>query len=133
MTSSQPRAFDRKDFGEIVIGSLTLALPLALTEEVWNLGTELRLLNVLLAVLVSYCVIGVYVRAHFYGGRLTEHRNEFIKRVMSVYLVTLLVSALCLLLVDKLPLFTDTSVALKRVVLTSLPASFFATVVDGLH
>jgi hypothetical protein len=35
--------------------------------------------------------------------------------------------------VDKLPLLSDPEVALKRVVLTSLPASFVATVVDSLH
>lgn len=50
-----------------------------------------------------------------------------------MYGVTLVVAALVLLAADKLPLVSDPMVALKRTILTSLPASFFATVVDGLY
>ena len=125
--------FSLKDLGEVVVGACTLALPLAVTEEVWNLGQELPMLNVLAIVAVSYGVIAAYVRAHFYGGRLTGSHGQYVKRVLSIYVVTLTIAALCLLAVDKLPVLADPLVALKRVVLTSLPASFFATVVDGLH
>ena len=45
----------------------------------------------------------------------------------------LVVCPLCLLAVSKLPILDEPTVALKRVVLTSLPASFLATVVDGLR
>ena len=129
----QTRAFSRKDLTEIVVGACTLALPLAVTEEVWDLSRELHVLNVLAIVAVSYAVIAYFVRSHFYGGDLTGRHGEYIKRVLSVYGVTLLVCALCLLAIGKLPILVEPTVALKRVVLTSLPASFLATVVDGLH
>ena len=131
--TEQSHSFSRKDLAEIVVGACTLALPLAVTEEVWNLGEELHILNVLAIVVVSYAVIAAFVRYHFYGGRIEERRREYVKRVLSVYGVTLVISALCLLAIDKLPLLSDPMVALKRTVLTSLPASFVATVVDGLH
>ena len=129
----QARAFDRKDLTEIVMGACTLALPLAFTEEVWNLGEELHILNVLAIVAVSYAVIAYFVRSHFYGGRLEGRHDEYVKRVLSVYGVTLVVAALCLLAVGKLPVLTEPVVAVNRTILASLPASFLATVVAGLH
>lgn len=133
MRTEQTHPFSRKDLAEIVMGGCTLALPLAVTEEVWDLGRDLPLLNVLAIIVLSYAVIAGFVRSHFYGGRLEGRHKEYVKRVLSVYGVTLVVAALVLLAVDKLPLFSDPVVALKRTILTSLPASFVATVVDGLH
>lgn len=83
--------------------------------------------------MVSYALVAYFVRSHFYGGNLTGRHEEFTARVLSVYVVTLLVSGLCLLAIGKLPLLSAPVVAFKRTVLTSLPASFVATVVDGLH
>jgi uncharacterized membrane protein len=131
--TDQARTFSPKDLTEIVVGACTLALPLAVTEEVWDLSKELHILNVLAIVAVSYAVIAYFVRSHFYGGDLTGHHDEYVKRVLSVYGVTLLVSALCLLAIGRLPVLAEPMVALKRTILTSLPASFLATVVDGLH
>jgi uncharacterized membrane protein len=130
---TQARPFDRKDLTEIIVGACALAVPLAVTEEVWDLGKEIHFLNALLIVAVSYGVIAFFVREHFYQGNLEERRGEFVRRVLSVYAVTLVVSALCLLAVGKLPLLSEPTVALNRTILTSLPASFVATVVDGLH
>lgn len=45
--------FSRKDLAEILVAACALALPLAVTEEVWDLGRDLRLLSVLLIVAVS--------------------------------------------------------------------------------
>ena len=49
-----------------------------------------------------------------------------------MYLLTLLVSAIVLLTIDRLPAITDPLVAFKRLVIVSFPASFAATVVDSL-
>lgn len=125
--------FSRKDLAEIVVAAFALALPLSVTEEVWNLGNDLQLRNVLLIVAVSYSAIAYSVRSHFYGGNLEGNRGEYAKRILSVYALTLLVAALCLLAVDKLPLLADPVVALKRTILVSLPASFVATMFDSLR
>ena len=39
--NSQHRRFTLKDVSEIVVGSVLLAFPVAITEEVWNLGATL--------------------------------------------------------------------------------------------
>jgi uncharacterized membrane protein len=56
-----------------------------------------------------------------------------VMRLVMTYGVTLLVCAGILTLLDKFPLFSDTAVALKRLVLVAFPASFSATVVDSLR
>jgi hypothetical protein len=64
--------FDRRDLTEIVVGACALAVPLAVTEEVWDLGKEIHLVNALLIVAVSYGVVAFFVREHFYQGNLEE-------------------------------------------------------------
>jgi len=53
--------------------------------------------------------------------------------VSAVYLTTLVVTAMILWGVDRLPLFEDPMPAFKRCVLVAVPASFSATIVDSLH
>ncbi len=43
----------------------------------------------------------------------------------------MMVAATVLFAVDRLPLFTDTLVAVKRTIIVAFPASFAATVVDS--
>lgn len=124
--------FKLKDLAEIAIGACVLVIPLAITEEAWNLGRELPLLNILLIVCFSYTVIAVFVYYSLYHGTLSEHSREFRRRVLSIYLVTLAVAALCLLAINKLPLLSEPIVAIKRTILVSLPGCFLATVVDSM-
>jgi hypothetical protein len=58
--------------------------------------------------------------------------GEFIWRTISLYLVTIIVCAAILLVIDKLPVTDNPAVALKRCVLVAFAASFSATVVDSL-
>ena len=129
---SDNRSFGRKDMVEIAIGSCLLVLPLAITEEAWDLGRDLHFGNIIFLLVASYALIGVFVYYRVYDGDLKEHRGAFCRRVGAVYLVTFAVSALCLLGVDKLPLLSDPVVALKRAILCSLPGCFVATVVDNM-
>lgn len=49
-----------KDVAEIVVGSMMLAAPLAVTEEVWSLGGELSSGRIAIIALTSFLVIGVF-------------------------------------------------------------------------
>jgi uncharacterized membrane protein len=131
--SEQHRTFRRKDVAEIAIGACVLALPLAVTEEVWDLGRELPLLNIALIVMVSYVLIAVFVYYRFYNGSLAEDAGQFGRRVVSVYAITLLVAAACLLAIGKLPLLGEPVVAIKRTILVALTGSFLATVADSMN
>jgi len=47
------RRFRINDLSEIIVGSVVLAFPVAITEEVWNLGTTLPLGSAIFMVVAS--------------------------------------------------------------------------------
>jgi uncharacterized membrane protein len=124
--------FGLRDLAEIVVGATVLAIPVGYTEEVWLLGESLSNLHAILIVLVSLMFTAAFTYTVFYRDHFKGFEDEFIKRLASSYLVTLTVAAVVLLLVDKLPLFADPGVAIRRSILVAFPATFSATVVDSL-
>lgn len=122
----------RIDLAEQAIGACVLAFPVAVTEEVWNLSEQLAPLQVLLIAAVSCLFLSFFIYYVHAPDKKPRLRDMDFTRVVSTYAVTLLICATILALVGKLPLFSDTLVALKRVVLVAFPASFSATVVDSL-
>lgn len=121
-----------RDVAEIIIGSLVLAFPVAVTEEVWDLSTELSLARTIVISLGSLVFISLFVQTTYRHDFSFSSQKELLTRVFSVYGLTLLVSAAVLLAIDRLPLFTETMVALKRTIMVAFPASFAATVVDSV-
>ena len=125
--------FRLDDVAEIIIGSVLLAFPIAITEEVWNLGRELSLVSAFTIAAVSLFFLAWFAYHTFYNSELQNNRQEFFIRVLSVYCLTLIVAALILGLFGQFPLLTEPAVAIKRMIIVALPASFCATVVDSLH
>jgi uncharacterized membrane protein len=121
-----------RDVAEIVIGSLVLAFPVAITEEVWNLGAELSLGRALAISLSSLAFISVFVRTTYRHDFSFSSQKQLAARVLTVYGLTMLLSAAVLLAIDRLPLLTETMVAVKRTIIVSFSASFAATVVDSV-
>ena len=120
------------DVAEIAIGSAVLAFPLATTEEVWNLSTELSTFRIVAIGLMSLVVVSLFVFVVYRHEGQHPSLRDFLHRVVAVYAVTIVVCAAILVMLDRLPLLTDLSVAVKRTVLVAFPASFSATVVDSL-
>jgi uncharacterized membrane protein len=108
-----------------------LAFPVAATEEVWNLGAELSLGRVLMFAVVSILLLATVIYViHGHEGHPLSHKT-FILRVVGTYAATFAISALLLLGFDRLDLFQEPLVALKRTILIAFPASFAATFVDS--
>jgi uncharacterized membrane protein len=121
-----------RDVAEIIIGSLVLAFPVALTEEVWNLSVEMSFSRALVLSLSSLVFISFFVKTIYRHDFSYSSQKQLLKRVMSVYGLTLLVAAAVLFGIGKLPLVTETMVAVKRTIIVAFAASFAATVVDSL-
>ena len=125
--------FSLKDIVEIAIGSIVLALPVSLTEEVWNLGSELSPWRTGIISLVSIFGVGIFVYYKFFEGSLERNTTKFLARIFTVYFVANGVAIFGLLIIDKLPLIEDPLVAINRIVIVAFPASFSATIVDSLR
>lgn len=120
------------DFLEIAVGASILAVPVAFTEEVWNMGDQLAWLNVWLLSLVSLLFMGSFIYFTSYRNQIKMFRKEYIKRVVSTFLLSVIIVGLLLTIVDKCPWFTDFDVALKRTLIGAFPASLSATVTDNI-
>jgi uncharacterized membrane protein len=104
----------------------------AFTEEVWNMGDELHWYNVILLNTVCLLFMGSFIYFKSYRKHLELYRNEFYKRVLSTFLLSVLIVGILLTIVNKCPWLTDFDLALKRVLIGSFPAAMSATVTDNI-
>ena len=132
-TAQRRQTIKGRDLAEIIIGSLVLAFPVAVTEEVWDISSEISLIRALLIALGSMLFISFFVRTTYFHETTFTSSKEIAKRVLTVYLITLAVVAATLFMIGKLPLATDLIVAIKRTIIVAFPASFAATAVDSFH
>jgi uncharacterized membrane protein len=120
------------DVAQVIVGATILAIPVGFTEEVWNLGSELPLTNILLFLLISIIFISSFVYYTYFTKRITTHWNYFLRRVFGTYILSFMVVAILLTLIQKAPWTTDLLLAFKRTVLVTFPASMSAAVADTL-
>lgn len=124
--------FKPRDIMQVIIGSALLAIPVSLTEEAWNLGEALPLSNVLIIALISLLLISIFVYYNFYKITLKGFVSHFIKRVFGTYIISLLVVAVVLTLIQKCPWSTDNLLAIKRIVIVAFPAAMSGTLSDTI-
>ena len=124
--------FKPRDLMQVVVGASILAVPVAFTEETWKLGEGLPMLNVLLLSAISILFIGMFVYFNFYRYMLKNHVIEYIKRIFSIYFVSLLIVGILMTIIQKCPWQTDFAVAIKRVLIVTFPSSMSAAVSDTI-
>jgi uncharacterized membrane protein len=124
--------FNLEDVGQLIAGAFVMALPLALAEEVWDLGASLSTTRIMMIFLLSVITLAIFVWALFYGNHAAEYKGHFLRRVVTAYLVTFLVSLILLMLFDKAPL-DDPGLAINRAIIVAFPVAFAATAVDFIN
>lgn len=123
--------FYPRDVIQVIVGATILAIPVAFTEETWRLGEILPLYKVFGIMGMSFFFIAVFVYYNFYRKELMhDHWDEFLKRVISTYIISFTVVALILTLIEQAPWATNHILAIKRVILVAFPASMSAAVAD---
>ena len=121
-----------RDIAEIAIGGMIMAMPMAVTEEIWVLSDELGIGRILLVATASIVFIALFIWSLIYHEAPPADRRHFRRRVAAAYLVALLISATMLLAIDRLPLLSDPVLALKRTILVALPVAFGGTALDDI-
>jgi uncharacterized membrane protein len=120
-----------EDIAQIVIGASVLAVPISFSEEAWVSAIDLPLPNLLLVFLLSLGFLALYAYQSLFQASVKNRRFVFVFRILLAYLLTAVVVGVVLLALDKLPLFSEPVIALKRIVLIAMPASMGAIVVDS--
>ncbi|MGB0368234.1 MAG: hypothetical protein ACPGD8_02445, partial [Flavobacteriales bacterium] len=99
---------------------------------VWVLGETLATINVMAIAALSLLFVSAFVFFNFYRFNFKQHRFEFLKRVLGTYLISALVVAILLTIIQKCPWGIDNIVAVKRIVIVSFPAVMSATLSDTI-
>ncbi|AZG34666.1 MAG: DUF2391 family protein [Shewanella psychromarinicola] len=133
MPSNPPgkTTFNAEDIGQIAVGAFALSVPIAFSEEAWRLSASLPTLNLVLVVVLSLAFITLFAYQSVFQANIVKRRGAFFLRVIAAYILTLLVVGIVLLALNKLPLWDDPILALKRIILIAMPASMGAIIVDS--
>nr|WP_216599675.1 DUF2391 family protein [Vibrio sp. 03-59-1] len=124
-------SFNFEDASQIFVGAFALAVPISFSEEAWRLGETLPILNLLVLFTLSVVFLTLYTFENVFQRNVSERKLVFILRIVVAYFMTAMVVMLVLFCINKLPLLSDPLVALKRVIIISMPASMGAIVVDS--
>lgn len=124
--------FKLRDVLQVIVGSVILAIPVAFTEEVWVLSQELPFKNVIWLSVLSVVFVALFVYYNFYKNNLTKYWKEYLKRVISVYMISLAVVALILIIIGKFPWEANRLVAIKRMIIVAFPASMSGIISDTI-
>ena len=123
--------FNLEDAAQVAIGAFVLAVPISFSEEAWNLGATLPLFNLILVFCLSLFFLGIFAYQSVFQGNVRNRIGVLIWRVAIAYAVSALVVAVVLLALNKLPLLSDTWIALKRLIVITMPASMGGIIVDS--
>ena len=121
-----------KDVIQIIVGATLLAIPMAFTEETWKLGNSLPNKNVAMLSFISIFFVSIFVYVHFYRYYLKGFVFQYIKRVISIYFISLLVVGILMTIIQQCPWGMDNILAVKRIIIVSLPASMSAVATDAI-
>jgi uncharacterized membrane protein len=124
-------SFNLEDVGQVAIGSFALAVPIAFSEEAWKLGETLPLMNLSMVFILSIAFLSFFAYESVFQANIKYRIPVFISRIIFAYLIAAIVVSLVLFSLDKFPILTDTYVALRRLIVVTMPASMGAIIVDS--
>ncbi len=125
------KKLDFEDLSQLIVGASVLSVPIAFTEEAWNLSRTIPVFNLGIIVFLTLLFIGMYAFKGIFQGQIKNRKGTFIKRVIIDYAVTLVVVIVVLFALNKFPIQSEPLIALKRTIIISFPASMGAIVVDS--
>lgn len=128
---SKKNTINLEDIIQVVVGSSALSVPVAFSEESWNLSQTLPIENIIFLVVLSLAFINLYSIQGIFQGNIKYRFSHFIARTIFDYLITVLVVFTVLLALNRMPILSEPLIALKRIIILAFPASMGGVIVDG--
>ena len=132
MTEHIDWRFNLEDVSQITIGAFALAVPIAFSEEAWRLGETLPLMNLVILLFLSIGFLSFFTYESVFQADVRGRLPVYLFRILAAYLVAAFVVLCVLLSINKFPVLSEPLIALKRLVVITMPASMGAIIVDGL-
>lgn len=120
-----------EDIIQVIVGASALSVPVAFSEESWNLSYTLPIPNIIFIILLSLLFVNLYSFQGIFQSNIKHRLRVFLLRTLIDYILTLIIVGIVLLALNRLPLLSEPIIALKRIIILSFPASMGAVVVDG--
>lgn len=120
-----------EDVIQVVVGASALSVPVAFSEEAWNLSKTLPLKNILILIFLSLLFISLFSIQSIFQGNVKNRVVTLVLRTFLIYGITLCVVSIVLFSLNRLPIHSETFVAIKRIIILSFPASMGGVVVDS--
>lgn len=124
-------SFNLEDASQVAIGAFALAVPISFSEEAWRLGETLPLINLFCIFVLSVIFLSFFAYENVFQANIKYRIPVFILRIIIAYLIAALIVALILFSLDKFPLLSEPAIALKRLIVITMPASMGAIIVDS--
>lgn len=121
-----------EDISQIAIGAFAIAVPISFSEEAWKLGESLPNTNLIFIFILSIIFLSFFAYQNIFQGEVENRVAVFVIRIIIAYLITGCIVALVLFSIDKFPVVLEPLIALKRLIIITMPASMGAIIVDGL-
>ena len=120
-------SFNVEDASQVAIGAFALAVPISFSEEAWRIGETLPVTNLLLVFVLSVTFLSFFAYGSVFQGNIKYRVPVFVVRIIIAYFIAALVVALVLYSLNKFP----PVIALKRLIVITMPASMGAIIVDS--
>ncbi len=124
-------SINSEDISQIAIGAFALAVPISFSEEAWRMGETLPTFNLFIVFALSISFLGIYAYYSVFQGMISKRYKIFVIRIFIAYFISVLVVGLVLFALNKFPIIDDPIVAIKRLILITMPASMGAIIVDS--
>ena len=129
--------FNIQDILQIIVGAFVLAIPVGFTQEVWDLGKRLPTFNIVIIMLLTLFFIGIFTYYHYHREHINRnpryHITELIKRVATTYVISFVIVALLMWVMQVTSWTTDPSYAFNIVALITFPAAIGAAISDRIR
>lgn len=124
-------SFNLEDASQVAIGAFALAVPISFSEEAWMLGETLPAKNLIYISLLSVVFLSFFAYESVFQANIKYRVPVFISRILIAYTIAAIIVALILFSLDKFPLLSEPIIALKRLIVITMPASMGAIIVDS--
>ena len=124
-------SFNIEDASQLIIGAFALAVPISFSEESWRLSETLPTENLFLIFTISILFLSFFAYGSLFQGDIKNRVIVFVMRIIIAYIVTIFVVSIVLLSIGKLPLLSETGIAIKRIIVIAMPASMGGILVDS--
>lgn len=128
--------FDIHDLIQIIIGASIIAVPIIFSQQSWNFVDVLPLLNTFIVLGLTVFFIAIFTYFHYHKENLRAnpryHIGKLIKRVVGTYVLSFIIVAIILSVIQVISLNAELISSFKRIVVITFPSAMGAAISDKI-